>query len=287
MPIPARWNAPPTALPTDAPDVPLRLEPYGAVFVVFRKAATAPSRTLPKQTEIGRRTVEGAWDVSFQPGRGAPAKITLDKLSSWSDSRDAGVKYFSGTGTYAKTVAGAGRVVPNRARAVARSGRGEEPGARFPSTASRWALSGRPPFRVDVTGAMKPGANAMEIKVTNLWVNRLIGDQQPGRHEEVHLHGATILSGRFAVIALRPSWTGAADRNPVGAGHARLMTLLYFRRSVRAYDPALESRLPSFLAIALAALARPCDRSCAKNIPKSRTSALHTCLPPSAATIPT
>ena len=35
------------------------------------------------------------------------------------------------------------------------------------------------PFRVDVTGILKPGTNAMEIKVTNLWVNRLIGDQQP------------------------------------------------------------------------------------------------------------
>lgn len=36
------------------------------------------------------------------------------------------------------------------------------------------------PFRVDVTGMMKPDTNTLEIKVTNLWVNRLIGDQQPG-----------------------------------------------------------------------------------------------------------
>ncbi|MBK9316583.1 MAG: hypothetical protein IPM55_20400 [Acidobacteria bacterium] len=36
------------------------------------------------------------------------------------------------------------------------------------------------PFRVDVTEALRPGANTFEIKVTNLWVNRLIGDQQPG-----------------------------------------------------------------------------------------------------------
>ncbi|MBN2029629.1 hypothetical protein JW824_05235, partial [bacterium] len=36
------------------------------------------------------------------------------------------------------------------------------------------------PFRVNVTDALKPGANTLEIKVTNLWVNRLIGDQQPG-----------------------------------------------------------------------------------------------------------
>ena len=35
------------------------------------------------------------------------------------------------------------------------------------------------PFRVDVTASLKPGANAVVVKVTNLWVNRLIGDQQP------------------------------------------------------------------------------------------------------------
>jgi hypothetical protein len=26
---------------------------------------------------------------------------------------------------------------------------------------------------------MKPGSNNIEIRITNLWVNRLIGDQQP------------------------------------------------------------------------------------------------------------
>ena len=36
------------------------------------------------------------------------------------------------------------------------------------------------PYRVDATAALKPGANALEIKVTNAWVNRLIGDLQPG-----------------------------------------------------------------------------------------------------------
>ena len=40
------------------------------------------------------------------------------------------------------------------------------------------------PFRVDITGAAKPGANVVEVKVTNLWVNRMIGDRQPGAPEQ-------------------------------------------------------------------------------------------------------
>jgi hypothetical protein len=35
------------------------------------------------------------------------------------------------------------------------------------------------PYRIDATTALKPGRNELSIKVTNAWVNRLIGDQQP------------------------------------------------------------------------------------------------------------
>ena len=36
------------------------------------------------------------------------------------------------------------------------------------------------PYRVDISAAAKPGRNRLEIRVANLWVNRLIGDAQPG-----------------------------------------------------------------------------------------------------------
>jgi hypothetical protein len=159
--------------------VPLRLNPNEAVFVVFRKPASVQSRTLPKQVETRLATLDGAWEVRFQPDRGAPAKVTFDKLMSWSESVDVGVKYFSGTAHYTQTV--------------------NAPSEWFKSGTQLWldlgevknlaevAVNGQPlgivwkkPFRVDVTGALKPGANVVEIKATNLWVNRLIGDQQPG-----------------------------------------------------------------------------------------------------------
>ena len=159
--------------------VPLHLEPWGTVFVVFRKPAKAGSRTLPKMMETKLETIEGSWKVSFQPDRGAPPSTTLDKLASWSDNADAGVKYFSGAGTYTKTI--------------------QAPADWFKPGAHLWidlgdvrnladvTVNGKPlgivwhiPYRVDATSALKPGANELTIKVTNAWVNRLIGDQQPG-----------------------------------------------------------------------------------------------------------
>jgi hypothetical protein len=158
--------------------VPLHLDPYGAVFVVFRKAASAPTRTLPLQAETQLATVAGAWDVSFQSNRGAPAKITLGALSSWSESADTGVKYFSGTGTYTKTLqAPAGWFKPG-ARLWLDLGDVKNL-AEVTVNGKSLGILWKSPFRVDATSALKPGANAVEIKVTNLWVNRLIGDQQP------------------------------------------------------------------------------------------------------------
>ena len=46
-------------------------------------------------------------------------------------------------------------------------------------------IAWKKPFRLDLTGALKPGTNKLEIKVTNLWVNRLIGDQQPGTTNKI------------------------------------------------------------------------------------------------------
>ena len=79
--------------------VPLNLEAWGTVFVVFRKATheTRAHGAAKTETELAtrRRPMEGQL-----PGQsaGAPPSITLDKLSSWSDNSNAGVKYFSGIG---------------------------------------------------------------------------------------------------------------------------------------------------------------------------------------------
>src|SRR3546814_6682755 len=50
------------------------------------------------------RGVEGPWTVAFQPGRGAPAQTVLPKLESLSHNADDGIRHFSGTATYTRTI---------------------------------------------------------------------------------------------------------------------------------------------------------------------------------------
>jgi hypothetical protein len=158
--------------------VPLHLEPWGTVFVVFRKPAKANSLTLPKVVETEVATLDGSWNVAFQPGRGAPASITLDKLISWTDSADAGVKYFSGTGTYTKTIQASPEWFKKGAKLWIDLGDVKNL-AEVTVNGKSLGIVWHAPYRVDATSALKPGANELSVKVINAWVNRLIGDQQP------------------------------------------------------------------------------------------------------------
>ncbi|WP_321474308.1 glycosyl hydrolase [uncultured Paludibaculum sp.] len=159
--------------------VALRLEPNDAIFVVFRKPAPTPTRTLPKLAETTVTTVEGPWAVAFQPGRGAPDKATLDRLASWTENSDPGVKYFSGTATYTQTIQAQAAWSQKGAKLWLDLGNVQNL-AEVLVNGKSLGIVWKTPFRVDVTTALKPGANKLEVKVANLWVNRLIGDQQAG-----------------------------------------------------------------------------------------------------------
>jgi hypothetical protein len=172
------------AIESGVTKVPLHLEASDAVFVVFRNKAKGNSYTSPKVEPQQLAQVDGPWFVSFQEKRGAPASITLETLSPWNDNADNGVKFFSGVGTYSKTI--------------------QAPADWFKEGSSLWLDLGdvknlaevivngqsagtvwKTPFRTDITSLLKQGENKIDIKVTNLWVNRLIGDQQPGVKDKI------------------------------------------------------------------------------------------------------
>jgi hypothetical protein len=158
--------------------VPLKLEPWGTVFVVFRKTTNETSHTLPARTETQLATVDGAWKLSFEPNRGAPEFIQLDKLASWSDNTDSGVKYFSGTGTYTKSITAEPGWFKKGAHVWIDLGEVKNL-AEVTVNGKSLGIVWHTPYRVDATLALKPGSNEISIRVTNAWVNRMIGDQQP------------------------------------------------------------------------------------------------------------
>jgi hypothetical protein len=121
--------------------------------------------------------------VTFPPNLGAPSQIELPSLISWTDSSDAGIKYFSGTATYSqdfnvdKSWLASGSSIQldlGRVREFAEVSINGKPVG---------GILWKPPFVADISSDLKPGSNHIEVKITNLWPNRLIGDQQPDAKE--------------------------------------------------------------------------------------------------------
>jgi hypothetical protein len=158
--------------------VPLTLEPYGTVFVVFRNAAQKPVRKLPAVNETEIASLDGGWDLSFEEGKGAPAAVKLDQLTSWSESADPGIRYFSGHGTYSKHINMETSSLKKGDRLWIDLGKVAEL-AEVTVNGKPLGIAWKAPYRIDATDALRPGDNVLQVRVVNLWVNRLIGDQQP------------------------------------------------------------------------------------------------------------
>lgn len=159
--------------------VPLSMEAHEALFVVFRDRALATAWTAPVIRRSRLIEVEGLWTVSFASGLGAPAQAAFEKLLSWPDSPIAGIRYFSGAATYRREVTIAAEHLQGGHRIELDLGQVRELAA-VSVNGVRIGTAWKPPYRLDITAAVKPGSNRLEIEVVNLWPNRLIGDRQPG-----------------------------------------------------------------------------------------------------------
>ena len=279
---PELWN-PETGETADAPEwsirdgrteVTLDFDPSGSVFVVFRRPAKdvmgASRRT--RQKTLQEQALTGGWDVTFPSGWGAPEKLHLDRLCSWTDVPDDGVKYFSGTATYEKLADGRCFIPPWRIRATPPVSGGElensplraDPpvsGGELENSPSKiegvvedrgsmthdqrptntkiildlgdvrefaevtvngvsYPVLWKPPFRVDITDAVcQPPTNNYQlsttnyqldisIRVTNLWPNRLIGDE--------HLPSDREWTPGRSWLKEIPDWVKRGERSPTG-----------------------------------------------------------------------
>ncbi|MFS2214118.1 glycosyl hydrolase [Telluria sp. Tellsp104] len=179
--------------------VPLDMKANDAVFVVFREPAKRNSRLVTAVSDKPIETIRGAWKVQFEAGRGAPAGITLPVLKSLSESEIPGIRYFSGIATYSTEIQRPKGVRPGQALMLDLGNVADVAEVFVNGTSA--GIAWLPPYRVDIGPHMRPGPNRIDVKVANLWVNRLIGDAQPGT-EKV---GFTTMPTYLPDAPLRPA----------------------------------------------------------------------------------
>jgi len=159
--------------------VPLEFGPYDSIFVVFRKKTNTGCQDGPnfpkwRTTQL----ITGPWDVSFDSKWGGPKDpVRFDTLTDWIDHSDDGIKYYSGKAVYRTTF--------DMASDLAEQALALEFGEVKDIGIAMVKLNGiglgvvwRPPFRVDISKAVKRGKNKLEVTVVNSWRNRLIGDSK-------------------------------------------------------------------------------------------------------------
>jgi hypothetical protein len=162
----------------------LELDAFSSYFIVFRSpielnAKGKAERNFPKLVEV--KKLDGSWNTTFDPKWGGPAKAKFSELISWTKRPEEGIKYYSGTATYAKTFD------------LSKNADGNVKGIHKPvrlfldlgdvKDVAEVRLNGKKlgilwcaPWRVEITDAVKQTGNILQINVINLWANRVVGD---------------------------------------------------------------------------------------------------------------
>lgn len=235
-------------------EVDLNLDPNGAGFVVFRPSK-ARSLSLSPPTVQARQRVEGPWQLTFEPNRGAPTTAIFPSLTDWSRSDDRGIRYFSGAATYARTITVDRSMLAPGTRLYLDLGTVHEL-ARVTIDGREIATAWKPPYRIDLTGKVGEGVHELKIEVVNLWVNRLIGDKQPGAKAITYApqspytaDSALLPSGLLGPVELvRESWppsTTGERSSPAGFGENRLAEPVGYLMRTPSRTPAPASGAPS------------------------------------------
>jgi len=181
--IPELWDPDSTEIETveqfDVNDgitsVHLELEPYESVFVVFRKPGRpGATRKTVTQRETAILSIEGGWNVAFLDGMGAPESIQFDELVSWTERPERDIKFYSGEATYTKTI-DVPEVFLQKGTPLLDLGDVRDL-ADVKVNGKLIRTLWKPPYRVALGDALKPGKNELKITVANTWLNRVIGD---------------------------------------------------------------------------------------------------------------
>ena len=157
--------------------VPLDFDPCGSWFVIFRESSAkrppSGARNVASFKPLSELT--GSWTASFDPRWDGPESAEFDSLVDWTKRPEPGIKFYSGTAVYRKSfdapASFGGKSVWLDLGDVREL-------AEIKVNGQSCGITWSPPFRADITRALKPGTNQLEIEVVNFWPNRIIGDAQ-------------------------------------------------------------------------------------------------------------
>ena len=219
----------------------VKIEPVNEVKTSFRywengnfKFVQSTGKSVETSISEINKPMElaGEWKVSFPPGLGAPEEIALSHLKSLHTHQEDGVKYFSGTATYSKMFHLESSFKENNKKVFLDLGRIAVI-AEVQINGNELGVVWKPPYRFDITNVVKSGKNELEVKVTNMWPNRLIGDEQlpaENQYKKFGTNGAAILK--------LPDWYKQGKPKPEG-GRITFATWQHFTKD----SPLLESGL--------------------------------------------
>lgn len=159
--------------------IPLRLEPYESVFIVFNnRTIKQPSNQIATKQSYSQTvlTISSPWTVIFEsdPVKRGPSKpIVFKNLIDWTQSADERIRYFSGTATYRTTFNFQILKSPYYCLDLGKVGAMAKVKLNGQYIGGVWTS----PYRLCIDGLLREGENTLEIEVVNTWVNRMIGDQ--------------------------------------------------------------------------------------------------------------
>lgn len=162
--------------------VPLTLDGAGSVFIVFRKPGGKRAESAENQYDASivstsEISMTNPWQLYFPEGWAAPDSVGVKDLLSWTEFPQPGIKYFSGTATYKNTfnlsevdLKDSNRIILDLGKVMVMA----EVIVNGHNLGVLWTT----PYKIDITEAIITGNNQVEIRVTNTWWNRLVGDEK-------------------------------------------------------------------------------------------------------------
>jgi len=158
--------------------IPLEFGPCGSTFVIFRKSIATNVDGLAASnypaTKISS-TLAGPWTVSFDPKWGGPEHVVFDQLMDWTNRPEPGIKHYSGTAVYHQQFDLPATAAKDPPLLLDLGEVHEVASVRL--NGHDLGVVWTKPAHVDITAAVQPGKNDLEITVVNLWPNRLGYDE--------------------------------------------------------------------------------------------------------------